>query len=142
MINAFVDIAKDPYIVRLNVNPWTYNMVTFLLRTGKGKQTFYFMAQPILKEIANEVLKTKGKYGIDQTKTPFELEQEAIERVLDKYDPTGSIRGRLQGIKEDFDKAQEYGDLFKTYITEDGEETSRARELILHPENFRDYAYE
>jgi len=37
MINAFVDIAKDPYIVRLNVNPWTYNMVAFLLRTGKGK---------------------------------------------------------------------------------------------------------
>lgn len=139
MINAFVDIAKDPYIVRLNVNPWTYNMVTFLLRTGKGKQTFYFMAQPILKEIANEVLKTKGKYGIDQTKTPFELEQEAIERVLDKYDPTGNIRNGLQSIKEDFNKAQEYGDLFKTYITEDGEETSRARELILHPENFRDY---
>ena len=37
MINGFVDIAKDPYIVRLNVNSWTYNMVSFLLRTGKGK---------------------------------------------------------------------------------------------------------
>ena len=28
MINGFVDIAKDPYIVRLNVNAWTYNMVS------------------------------------------------------------------------------------------------------------------
>jgi hypothetical protein len=37
MINGFVDIAKDPYITRLNVNAWTYNMVAFLLRTGKGK---------------------------------------------------------------------------------------------------------
>lgn len=45
MINGFVDIAKDPYIVRLNVNSWTYNMVFFLVTcTGKAKQTFYFVA--------------------------------------------------------------------------------------------------
>lgn len=131
MINGFVDIAKDPYIVRLNVNSWTYNMVSFLLRTGKGKQTFYFIAQPILKEMAEAVIKTKGKYGIDRTKTPTQLENEAIEEVLDKYDPTKKYRKKYEFInKKDITAAQEYSDLFKTYEFKDGEYTSRTRELL------------
>lgn len=131
MINGFVDIAKDPYIVRLNVNSWTYNMVSFLLRTGKGKQTFYFVAQPILKEMAEAVIKTKGKYGIDRTKTPTQLENEAIESVLDKYDPTKKYRKKYEFINGDENsKANEYQDLFSTYQKENGEYTSRTRELL------------
>jgi hypothetical protein len=49
------------------------------------------MSQPILKDMANAVLKTKGKYGIDRTKSPSQLEREAINDVLSKYDPTGSL---------------------------------------------------
>lgn len=131
MINGFVDIAKDPYIVRLNVNSWTYNMVSFLLRTGKGKQTFYFVAQPILKEMAEAVIKTKGKYGIDRTKTPTQLENEAIESVLDKYDPTKKYRKKYEFINGNKNsKANEYRDLFSTYQKENGEYTSRTRELL------------
>lgn len=131
MINGFVDIAKDPYIVRLNVNSWTYNMVSFLLRTGKGKQTFYFVAQPILKEMAEAVIKTKGKYGIDRTKTPTQLENEAIESVLDKYDPTEKYRKKYEFINSDENsKANEYQDLFNTYQNKNGEYTSRTRELL------------
>lgn len=131
MINGFVDIAKDPYIVRLNVNSWTYNMVSFLLRTGKGKQTFYFVAQPILKEMAEAVIKTKGKYGIDRTKTPTQLENEAIESVLDKYDPTKKYRKKYEFINgNENSKANEYQDLFSTYQKENGEYTSRTRELL------------
>lgn len=131
MINGFVDIAKDPYIVRLNVNSWTYNMVSFLLRTGKGKQTFYFVAQPILKEMAEAVIKTKGKYGIDRTKTPTQLENEAIESVLDKYDPTKKYRKKYEFINDNENsKANEYQDLFSTYQKENGEYTSRTRELL------------
>jgi hypothetical protein len=66
MINAFVDIAKDPYIVRLNVNAYTYNIASYLIRMGKGENTFYFLNQPIMKDIAQAVLKTRGKYGVDQ----------------------------------------------------------------------------
>lgn len=140
MINAFVDIAKDPYIVRLNVNQWTYNMVSFLLRTGKGKRTFYFMSQPILKEIADEVLKTKGKFGIDNTKTPFQLEQEAVEKVLAKYDPTGSIQKKYQAIFKDQEKAGlETASLFETRMLDNGEETTILRELIKNPESFKNY---
>lgn len=131
MINGFVDIAKDPYIVRLNVNSWTYNMVSFLLRTGKGKQTFYFVAQPILKEMAEAVIKTKGKYGIDRTKTPTQLENEAIESVLDKYDPTKKYRKKYEFINgNENSRANEYRDLFSTYQKENGEYTSRTRELL------------
>lgn len=131
MINGFVDIAKDPYIVRLNVNSWTYNMVSFLLRTGKGKQTFYFVAQPILKEMAEAVIKTKGKYGIDRTKTPTQLENEAIESVLDKYDPTRKYRKKYEFINgNENSRANEYQDLFSTYQKENGEYTSRTRELL------------
>lgn len=131
MINGFVDIAKDPYIVKLNVNSWTYNMVSFLLRTGKGKQTFYFVAQPILKEMAEAVIKTKGKYGIDRTKTPTQLENEAIESVLDKYDPTKKYRKKYEFINgNENSRANEYQDLFSTYQKENGEYTSRTRELL------------
>lgn len=141
MINAFVDIAKDPYIVKLNVNAWTYNMVSFLLRTGKGAQTFYFVRQPILVEMANEVLKTKGKYGIDRTKTPSQLEKEAIEKVLDKYDPTKKLRRKYEYInRKNETKASEYQDLFRTYIDDKGEITSRTRQLLkINPEDSKDF---
>ena len=42
MINAHVDVAKDPYVIRLNVRQYTYNICNFLLRAGFGKNTFYF----------------------------------------------------------------------------------------------------
>lgn len=135
MINAFVDIAKDPYIVRLNVNGWTYNMVSFLLRAGKGKQTFYFMYQPILREMAQEVLKTKGKYGVDRTKTPSQLEQEAIQRVLDKYDKDGKFQKKYRQINQDDElSATTYSSLFKTFINDKGEESSALREMLKDPE--------
>jgi hypothetical protein len=57
MVNAHVDVAKDPYIMTLNVNDVTYNMTNFLLRTGKGTTTFYFLPQEILKDYVNEMLK-------------------------------------------------------------------------------------
>lgn len=130
MINGFVDIAKDPYIVRLNVNGWTYNMVSYLLRTGKGRSTFYFMSQPILKEMAEAVLKTKGKYGIDRTKSPSRLEREAIESVLDKYDPDKDIRKRFDNL-DTLSKSIEYADLFTEIVNPDtGEYTYRTRELL------------
>jgi len=63
MVNAHVDVAKDPYVFDLNVNRATYNHVNFLLRAGKGKSTFLFIAQPALKEYANAVNSLGGMYG-------------------------------------------------------------------------------
>jgi peptidyl-tRNA hydrolase len=53
LINAHVDIAKDPYIFRLNVTQDTYAVVNYLLRLGFGKSTFYLINQPIVVEQPN-----------------------------------------------------------------------------------------
>ena len=53
LIDAHVDVAKDPYIVELNVNYYTWNAVTLLIRGGLGEEAFDFIAQPILVELAN-----------------------------------------------------------------------------------------
>ena len=66
MINAHVDVAKDPYIIILNVNKVTYNMASFLLRTGKGRNTFLFLAQPALKEYANRKIMNEGVIGVSK----------------------------------------------------------------------------
>lgn len=66
MINAHVDVAKDPYIIVLNVNKVTYNMASFLLRTGKGRNTFLFLAQPALKECANRKIMNEGVIGVSK----------------------------------------------------------------------------
>ena len=64
MINAHVDVAKDPYVIRLNVRQYTYNICNFLLRAGFGKNTFYFLPQPILKEMALAYERANGVYGV------------------------------------------------------------------------------
>lgn len=65
MINAHVDVAKDPYINRLNVRKFTLNMTNYLLRAGKGESTFYFLSQKILRDIASEFEALSGYYGVD-----------------------------------------------------------------------------
>lgn len=62
MINAHVDIAKDPWISRLNVNPFSYNITNLLLRTGWGGKTFYFLTQPIMKQMADAYVKASSQY--------------------------------------------------------------------------------
>ena len=64
MINAHVDVAKDPYVIRLNVRQYTYNICNFLLRAGFGKNTFYFLPQPILKQMALAYERANGIYGV------------------------------------------------------------------------------
>ena len=64
MINAHVDVAKDPYVIRLNVRQYTYNICNFLLRAGFGKNTFYFLPQPILKQMALAYERANGMYGV------------------------------------------------------------------------------
>lgn len=78
-INAHVDVAKDPYIIRLNVRKLTFNMTNFLIRSGKGESTFYFLPQQILKDFAIEYDKYSGFYNVDtQNKNPESLAYRTI----------------------------------------------------------------
>ena len=61
-INAHVDIVKDPWISRLNVNPYTYNMVNFLSRMGVGQKALWLMCQPIIKDMAEAYAEVNNNY--------------------------------------------------------------------------------
>lgn len=86
MINAHVDVAKDPYIINLNVNSVTYSMTELLLRTGKGETTFYFLSQPILKDFANMIIKLNGQYGVDPQDVSYsQLIDDTITKLKKQY---------------------------------------------------------
>jgi len=81
LINAHVDIAKDPYISRLNVGPFTYNLVNLLVRTGLGDKTFYFTLQPIMRTLAKAYVNAGSMYMADPYSSKYTLQREAIEAV-------------------------------------------------------------
>lgn len=102
LINAHVDIAKDPYISRLNVNPFTYNLVNLLIRTGLGKKTFYFTSQPIMRSLADAYINAGALYMADPHKGKFKLQQEAIDDFANKYfEELGDYaKYKIKAIKE------------------------------------------
>lgn len=82
LINAHVDVAKDPYISRLNVNKYTYNLVNLLVRTGFGKDTFYFTIQPIMVEMAKAYNNAASQYGSESSRSKSRRQKEAVEEVI------------------------------------------------------------
>lgn len=84
MINAHVDIAKDPWISRLNVNPFSYNITNLLLRTGWGRNTFYFLTQPIMKQMADAYVKASSQY-MQQNGSTYIRQQQSIKDVAEQY---------------------------------------------------------
>jgi hypothetical protein len=85
MINAHVDVAKDPYILRLNVNPFTYSMTAMLLRSGIGENTFWFLSQPAIKELAFNVNAAEGEYGADKSVSSTRRTKDTYETIRAKY---------------------------------------------------------
>ena len=65
MVNANVDVAKDPYVFALNVNQTTYSHTNFLIRAGKGLGVFTFLTQPSTKEFANIKNNSGNVYGFN-----------------------------------------------------------------------------
>jgi len=98
LINAHVDIAKDPYISRLNVGPFTYNIVNLLVRTGLGDKTFYFTSQPIMRALADAYVNAGAMYMADPHKSKYMLQQEAIEEVANKWFKDSGITFKGLGV--------------------------------------------
>lgn len=85
-INAHVDVAKDPYIRRLNINNYTYNVTNLLIRTGMGERTLMFTAQPIMVELARVYENASGQYMTDPTKSKTAKQRDAIKDfIVDNY---------------------------------------------------------
>lgn len=84
-INANVDIVKDPWVVRLNVNPFTYNILNLLVRSGMGQTGVWFLCQPIIRELASVEERTKSNFSKDPSLPKYKFKQKLIGEVLDKY---------------------------------------------------------
>lgn len=81
LINAHVDIAKDPYISRLNINQMTYNVSNLLVRTGYGKRAFYFAAQPVMKKMAEKYIQANCKFLQEDGKSQYQISKEAKRKA-------------------------------------------------------------
>lgn len=83
-INAHVDIVKDPYISKLNVNGFTYNMINLFARNGKGKQGLYFLCQPIIREMAKADIDAKSQFTRDPKifRSAFEMRDKRLAEIF------------------------------------------------------------
>lgn len=84
-INAHCDIVKDPYVSKINVNSFTYNMLNFLVRTGQADNSVWFITQPIIKDMAFAAEAASGHYGRDLTKSKYRAQKDATEKALRQY---------------------------------------------------------
>ena len=101
LINAHVDVAKDPYIRRLNINAFTYNLTNLLIRTGMGERTLLFTAQPIMVELARVYDDASGSYMVDISKSKSARQKAATKNfVIDAYKRGNSTNGDIKFINE------------------------------------------
>lgn len=84
-INANVDIVKDPWVVKINVNPFTCNILNLLVRSGLGQTGVWFLCQPIIRELASVEERTKSNFSKDPSLPKYKFKQKLIGEVLDKY---------------------------------------------------------
>lgn len=84
-INAHCDIVKDPYVSKINVNSFTYNMLNFLVRTGQADNSVWFITQPIVKDMAFAAETASGHYGRDLSKSKYRAQKDATEKALRQY---------------------------------------------------------
>lgn len=102
LINAHVDVAKDPYITRLGVNSYTYNLVNLMIRVGFGRDTFYFTSQPIMRKFSFAHNVASGVYMQNKSQSKSSRIREEIERVWKE-----EIENGLESAYETFDAAHD-----------------------------------
>lgn len=112
LINAHVDVAKDPYIMALNVNSITYNMTSLLIRGGKGGNTFYFLAQPALRRFTKEMLESKGIIGAEKGIT----ERDKLKSIAKEY--MTSLREAIVSLDDSDSNKAKYAQYYNSLASE------------------------
>ena len=112
LINAHVDVAKDPYIMALNVNSITYNMTSLLIRGGKGENTFYFLAQPALRRFTKEMLESKGIIGAEKVIT----ERDKLKSIAKEY--MTSLRETIVSLDDSDSNKAKYAQYYNSLASE------------------------
>lgn len=134
LINSHVDAAKDPFIFRMNVNKYTYNMINLLLRTGFGEDAFFFINQPIMKDLADEFLNAQGDIVSDPNMSQTDRKNELEQRIAMSYEYGAD--GILKSINKLFGKGgvkwqasdfERDSEVFKALfgVTENGYDSSK-----------------
>ena len=85
LINAHVDVAKDPYIRSLGVNEYTYNLVNLLIRTGYGEETFWFTTQPIMEKLYRVYDAASGVYKQNESESKYTRTGAEIDKFFIDY---------------------------------------------------------
>lgn len=101
MINAHVDVAKDPYILRLNINKDTYNLAALLLRLGFGRHTLYFLNNPVMRELSIIRNEQDGQIVNDPGKTPTQRKEKAEADYIKEVFGDNSIASSYINAKPD-----------------------------------------
>lgn len=112
LINAHVDVAKDPYIMALNVNSITYNMTSLLIRGGKGENTFYFLAQSALRRFTKEMLESKGIIGAEKGIT----ERDKLKSIAKEY--MTSLREAIVSLDDSDSNKAKYAQYYNSLASE------------------------
>lgn len=112
LINAHVDVAKDPYIMALNVNSITYNVTSLLIRGGKGENTFYFLAQPALRRFTKEMLESKGIIGAEKGIT----ERDKLKSIAKEY--MTSLREAIISLDDSDSNKAKYAQYYNSLASE------------------------
>ena len=83
-INAHVDIVKDPYVSKLNINQTTYNHLNLLLRSGYGDTSVWFMCSPVIRKISeiDKMFSSKFAKDFDFKTTREEKMTQALKPLI------------------------------------------------------------
>lgn len=101
MINAHVDVAKDPYILRLNINKDTYNLAALLLRLGFGRHALYFLNNPVMRELSAIRNEQDGQIVNDPGKTPTQRKEKAENEYIKDVFGSDSVAFSYVNAKPD-----------------------------------------
>ena len=92
-MNAIVDAAKDPFIVRANLNHYTAGIAFMMARTGVEPEWIAaFIGQPILRDVVLAQDAAEGRFGEPVFSATQGKYLSAVESVLENYG--------LQGVTE------------------------------------------
>lgn len=108
LINAHVDVAKDPYIASTNINQFTYNLTNLLIRTGMGERTLLFTMQPVMKELARVYNDASGSFMVDQDKSKTARQESAVlGYIKDEFGGKGKERSNVDYYMMGYDTTDE-----------------------------------
>ena len=101
-INAHVDIVKDPYISKMNVNKYTYNMINLLIRAGYGDAAMWFITQPVIVDMANAYNNANSQFMRTKGTSIYSNQQAAVADAVAQWVPKELITDEAMNKFLDF----------------------------------------